>query len=54
MLHTTNPIIKYKTDLLYLAEELSNLSKPVKSWMFHVIHFIFIARWPMIQPSGLL
>ena len=31
MLHTTNPVIKHKTGLLNLAEELSNVSKACKS-----------------------
>ena len=30
MIHTTNPIIKHNTDLLNLAEELSNVSKACK------------------------
>lgn len=30
MLHTTNPVIKHKTGLLNLAEELSNVSKVCK------------------------
>lgn len=30
MLHTTNPVIKHKTGLLNLAEELSNVSKACK------------------------
>lgn len=30
MLHTTNPVIKLKTGLLNLAEELSNVSKACK------------------------
>lgn len=30
MLHTTNPVIKYKAGLLNLAEELSNVSKACK------------------------
>jgi len=31
MLHATNPIIKHKTGLLNLAEELAMYRKPVKS-----------------------
>lgn len=30
MLHTTNPVIKHKTGLLNLAEELSNVSRACK------------------------
>ena len=30
MLHTANPVIQHKTDLLNLAEELSNVSKACK------------------------
>lgn len=30
MLHTTNPVIKHKADLLNLAEELINVSKVCK------------------------
>ncbi len=30
MLHTTNPVIKYKAGLLNLAEELNNVSKNCK------------------------
>jgi len=30
MLHTTNPVIKHKSGLLNLAEELSNVSKACK------------------------
>ncbi len=30
MLHTTNPVIKHKTGLLNLTEELSNVSKACK------------------------
>lgn len=30
MLHITNPVIKHKTGLLNLAEELSNVSKACK------------------------
>ncbi len=30
MLHTTNPVIKHKTGLLNLAEELNNVSKACK------------------------
>ncbi len=30
MLHTNNPIIKYKVGLLNLAEELGNVSKACK------------------------
>lgn len=31
MLHTTNPVIKHKTGLLNLAEELSNVSNPMSA-----------------------
>lgn len=30
MLHTSNPIIKHKAGLLYLAEELGNVSRACK------------------------
>lgn len=44
MFHTINPVIKHKAGLFNLAEALSNISKPVKSWAFHVIHFIVTAN----------
>ncbi|HAL3248039.1 TPA: helix-turn-helix domain-containing protein [Escherichia coli] len=45
MLHTTDPVIKHKTGLLNLAEELSNVSKACK--IMGVSRDIVTANWPI-------
>ncbi len=47
MLHTTNPVIKHKTGLLNLAEELSNVSKACKIMGVSRDTFTVIANWLM-------
>ena len=51
MLHTNNPIIKHKTGLLNLAEELGNVSKACK--VMGVSRDTFYRYQELVEDGGL-
>lgn len=51
MLHTNNPIIKHKTGLLNLAEELGNVSKACK--VMGVSQDTFYRYQELVEDGGL-
>ena len=51
MLHTNNPIIKHKTGLLNLAEELGNVSKACK--VVGVCRDTFYRYQELVEDGGL-
>ncbi|CAI2292210.1 putative DNA-binding transcriptional regulator YlbG (fragment) [Vibrio parahaemolyticus] len=51
MLHTSNPIIKHKTGLLNLAEELGNVSKACK--VMGVSRDTFYRYQELVETAGI-